>query len=307
MSLPTPANFSNASKKGMSFSARNISGKSKLKIKCRGAAFTLIELLVVIAIIAILAGLLLPALAKAKARARTIKCINNCRQLGLAWVIYTTDNGDTLVANYGEGISPQSATFYSKIANWVSGIMSTFQSTDNISTSYLTDPQYALLGQYVAASASIFKCPSDTYLAAGIQSRVRSYSMNGAMGQGTDVGAGGLPGTSKNQSYWMDYPGGVDGPYLKTTQILHPTDSFVMLDEAPLSINDGAIYIDVQAKQLLDFPGSYHNNGTVFNFADGHSDVHKWTDAKFYNATQHNVAMQSDDLNWLAQHAWSAQ
>ena len=250
--------------------------RMKQSLACRQvneqwSGFTLIELLVVIALIAILAALLLPALSKARERAQGIACLNNTRQLALAWMLYADDHNGHLAYNLG-GDARRLTLAPRTNLNWVNGILTWELDNDNTNTATLTQ---ASLGSYANRNASLYRCPSDHVLSsiqrnAGWSGRVRSYSMNAMVGDAGDLTASGSN---------LNNPGYVQ--FFSLAAIPQPSEIFVFLDEHPDSINDGYFLnrANYNYNEWIDLPASYHNGSAALAFADGHSEIHRWQSA----------------------------
>jgi len=238
-----------------------------VRIRCKkNIAFTLIELLVVIAIIAILAALLLPALAKAKETATGIACMNNNKQIMLAWKLFAGDHEDRI---------PYSSAWPSEpTANfaWAVGVLRLTGVDQKLS--YVTE---GIIKKYVGGSKDVFRCPADKAIITNSQGqniyRDRSYSMNIFMGG------------------WSGWPFGEDTrwtTYRKTEEIRDPSDKWVLLDMRGESINAGNFRVNMDgypgdgSKYAFqqDWPGVYHNNATNFSFADGHCEKQRWLDKR---------------------------
>ena len=250
--------------------------------------FTLIELLGVIAIIAILPALLLPALSKAKVKAQATYCLNNERQMTLAWMMYADDNNQKLVPNIGGGQAPE---FYNLTNTWCYGNVAVLP--DETNTYYLTA---SLLGSY-SKSISVYKCPGDPGNPAGTP-RVRSISMNSFM---NGMGGGTVPGF-RNFTKLTDFTGNGG-----------PAQWFVFLDEKPISIND--TYFEVRmaavtpvAIVMNDWPSQVHGGACGFGYADGHAETHKWKGSSMSSATTSGAityvrpSADFNDANWLVSH-----
>jgi prepilin-type N-terminal cleavage/methylation domain-containing protein/prepilin-type processing-associated H-X9-DG protein len=264
-------------------------------------AFTLIELLVVIAIIAILAALLLPSLAKAKLKAQGIQCMNNHKQLALAWRMYADDSRDYLPLA-SDGANPVLSAYA-----WVKGLMD-FDPNNRSNWDPRIDIMKSPLWPYCGQSLGIWKCPADrSYVTVnGVQRpRVRSMSMN--------FWFGGFAGDDAGLS------GGGWRLYFKTSDLIDPgpARTWLLLDMRQDSIDIGNFATDMTGwpntpslTGFYDLPGMYHNRACGFSFADGHSEIKRWLDDRTMPPLLQNSEItdifrtpNNKDIVWLQERA----
>jgi prepilin-type N-terminal cleavage/methylation domain-containing protein/prepilin-type processing-associated H-X9-DG protein len=262
--------------------------------------FTLIELLIVISVIFVLAGLLLPAIAKSKGTARRIQCASNQRQLILTWNLYAGDNIDGAPAN-GHGIPSSGATKNllgtTSKKLWVGGD-SHFYDPGYTDPAMLIDSEYSLFADYIP-TASIYKCPEDKSCLVDSDGskapHIRSYSLNSYLG-------------------WTSDPKELTAGYkvfakLSDIRSMSPAGVFAFQDVHPDNICLPAFVVNMpgspDGEGFYHYPSGLHSRGGVVSFADGHIEHHRWKDRRTVAPVTGKIlghwdsSVNNPDLNWI--------
>ena len=268
-----------------------------------GSGFTLVELLVVIAIIAILAALLLPALGRAKGKARQIACINNLKQLATAGTLYAGDANDHVPPN-GFG----SSDILNGQRLWVLGeehYKFTSPPSPNpafTNLNYLNDPQHAAFAQYIPSVAT-YRCPEDrttVELNGRAHPKVRTYALNSYLGWAEWV----PPGYNRTRHWTFE----------KWSALAEasPTTIFSFIDVAPGNVCLPAFVVRMGAGgQFYHLPSIQHGGRGAVAFGDGHVETRRWIESRTlteaalpWNPNHWTLWDPGNrDLEWLQDHA----